>query len=207
VINNLHVAGNPYIAARVDPSVKERFATLARQQGLSESQLLKRLVETAVTGTRSETPVQLGAVSPPPTTGKISVRLRSDDLLLLRERAQNRQMPTGTFVSLLIRSHLRRLTPPADLGAAGSQRERGPGGCGRSHSQSHCPCTESWRDDLWSRSRGSSGAPDWCSARIDFDFQQKQLITLCQDNGVLIMQFENNVWPMPQSTPSNEQNN
>jgi amidase len=39
------------------------------------------------------------------------VRLRVDDLLLLRERAENRQMPTATYVSLLIRSHLRRLAP------------------------------------------------------------------------------------------------
>ena len=39
------------------------------------------------------------------------MRLRSEDLLLLRERARARQMPTGTYVSLLIRAHLRALTP------------------------------------------------------------------------------------------------
>lgn len=44
-------------------------------------------------------------------TGRLSIRLRSDDLLLLRERAKAREMPTSTYVSLLIRSHLRALAP------------------------------------------------------------------------------------------------
>jgi hypothetical protein len=34
------------------------------------------------------------AVEPVALSGKISLRLRSDDLLLLRERAENRQSPT-----------------------------------------------------------------------------------------------------------------
>jgi hypothetical protein len=38
-------------------------------------------------------------------------RARSDDLLVLRERAKARAMPTSTYVSLLVRSHLRALTP------------------------------------------------------------------------------------------------
>jgi len=47
------------------------------------------------------------------------VRLRSDDLLLLRERSRARDMPTSTYVSLLVRSHLRALAPlpPAELEA------------------------------------------------------------------------------------------
>jgi hypothetical protein len=44
-------------------------------------------------------------------SGRISVRLRDDDLVLLRERARARQMPTSTYVSLLVRSHLRALKP------------------------------------------------------------------------------------------------
>jgi hypothetical protein len=37
--------------------------------------------------------------------------LRTDDLLLLRERACARELPTSTYVSLLVRSHLRALAP------------------------------------------------------------------------------------------------
>jgi hypothetical protein len=44
-------------------------------------------------------------------SGRLSVRLRSNDLLLLRERAAGRDMPTSTYASLLIRAHLRTLTP------------------------------------------------------------------------------------------------
>ena len=53
----------------------------------------------------------LGVVKREPLHGKISIRLRSDDLQLLRERASSRDMPTATFVSYLIRAHLHRLAP------------------------------------------------------------------------------------------------
>jgi hypothetical protein len=49
--------------------------------------------------------------------------------------------------------------------------------------------------------------PGLCPSRLDFDFQRKELITMCQHTGMLVMQFENNVWPMRESTPSIEQNN
>ena len=47
-----------------------------------------------------------------------------------------------------------------------------------------------------------AGGPDWCSARLDFDFAKKQLTTMCQDNGLLIMQFAPSTWPFKESTPS-----
>jgi hypothetical protein len=49
--------------------------------------------------------------------------------------------------------------------------------------------------------------PGLCPSRIDFDFERKELITMCQHTGVIVMRFENNVWPMRESTPSIEQNN
>lgn len=47
--------------------------------------------------------------------------------------------------------------------------------------------------------------PDWCASRIDFDFAKKQLITMCQDNGLLVLQMAPNTWPFPESTPSASQ--
>lgn len=91
--------------------MKERFRAVARQQGLSESALLKRLVDTALLGTGVITAPTTEPVDPVATGGKISVRLRPDDLVLLRERARVRSLPTSTYVSLLIRSHLRNLAP------------------------------------------------------------------------------------------------
>ena len=46
---------------------------------------------------------------------RLYVRLRPDDQLLLRERAAARRMATATYVSVLVRAHLRQLAPlPAD---------------------------------------------------------------------------------------------
>jgi hypothetical protein len=99
------------IAARFTPDTKERFATVARQHGVSESALLKRLVDAALMTAAVAKAPAVESVAPVAASGKLSVRLRSDDLLLLRERATARDMPTSTYVSLLIRSHLRSLAP------------------------------------------------------------------------------------------------
>ena len=95
------------ITARVTSELKERFAALARYQALSESALLKRLVEAALVAVTAVKPPVTEVVEPVPIDGKISVRLRTDDLLQLRDRARARVMPTSTYVSFLIRSHLR----------------------------------------------------------------------------------------------------
>ena len=72
---------------------------------------LKRLVDASLVSTTAVNPPSPGAVEPVNATGRLSIRLRSDDLLVLRERAKARAMRTSTYVSLLVRSHLRALTP------------------------------------------------------------------------------------------------
>jgi hypothetical protein len=99
------------IAARVTADMKQGFTAMAHRQGVSESTLLKRLIEASLVSagahpTRVDEPVE-----PVRNGARVSMRLRADDLLLLRERARCRQIPTGTYVSLLIRAHLRALTP------------------------------------------------------------------------------------------------
>jgi hypothetical protein len=42
---------------------------------------------------------------------RVCIRLRPDDRLLLRERALARGMPSATYVSVLLRAHLRNLAP------------------------------------------------------------------------------------------------
>jgi len=46
-----------------------------------------------------------------PSSGRISVRLRDDDLYVLRERAKARSLPVSTYVSFLVRAHLRGQAP------------------------------------------------------------------------------------------------
>jgi hypothetical protein len=92
--------------------MKERFAGLARSQGLSESAMLKRLVDlmlrTAGAGEAPAIPAPRGS---PRGGSRLTVRLRSDDRILLRERAAARGMPQATYVSVLTRAHLRGLAP------------------------------------------------------------------------------------------------
>jgi hypothetical protein len=107
---------------------KAQFAALAHQQCLSESALLKRLVVASLAPTTVVKPLTPDIVEAVSATGRLSIRLRSDDLLLLRERARAREMPTSTYVSLLIRSHLRALAPlptPELLALKGSVAEIG----------------------------------------------------------------------------------
>jgi len=54
---------------------------------------------------------------------------------------------------------------------------------------------------------GLRGGPDWCSAQAHLDAKEGVLWTTCQDNGLLVLKFENGVWPFPTSrTPPGEQN-
>ncbi|HEM7807851.1 hypothetical protein KTE69_18205 [Burkholderia multivorans] len=49
-----------------------------------------------------------------------------------------------------------------------------------------------------------AGGPDWCASRLDFDFDRHLLTTACQDNGMLVLSFENGSWPFPESTKATE---
>ena len=88
---------------------KERFSALARHQGLSDSGLLKRMVDlmlhTAGGGETAAAPDRAERDS------RLTVRLHPTDRALLRERAAARGMPAATYVSVLMRAHLRALTP------------------------------------------------------------------------------------------------
>jgi hypothetical protein len=98
-----------HLSTWITTEVKQRFSMAASGLGLSESALLRRLV------------LQLLATAteiPPPLAGpdrvrdaRITVRLIHEDGALLQERAAARAMPASTYVSVLVRAHLRRLTP------------------------------------------------------------------------------------------------
>ena len=96
----------------IDPTTKRRFASAAARQGLSESALLKRLVDQML-ATGSED--GLAPVLPgDPRDARVTVRLLAEDKALLRERAAARTMPAATYISVLVRAHLRHLAPLPD---------------------------------------------------------------------------------------------
>jgi hypothetical protein len=98
-----------HLTTWVTRETKTRFAAVARNQGLSDSAMLKLLFDTMLqAGGGTE------GVSTDGRTGRVSrfsIRLRPDDQILLRERAAARGMPTATYVSVLTRAHLRSLSP------------------------------------------------------------------------------------------------
>jgi hypothetical protein len=100
-----------HLTTWVTRATKERFAAVARHQGLSDSALLKRLVElmlhTAGAGIASVT----ASRSRPLRGARFSVRLCADDQLLLHERAAARSLAPATYASILIQAHLRTSAP------------------------------------------------------------------------------------------------
>jgi len=96
---------------------------VAQEQLLTESAWLKRLVTAALRDAsagesvthaacpdKPRNPVLQAAEEASPSS-RVYVRLRADDRLLLRERAFARGLRSGTYVSVLVRAHLRNLTP------------------------------------------------------------------------------------------------
>src|SRR5271169_4074576 len=101
-----------FIVARVSSETKARLRALAERQQLSESALLKRLVElvllkAGLSPIITETPTGARALR----TARLMIRLRTDDQILLGERAAARGMAPATYASVLTRAHLRSLAP------------------------------------------------------------------------------------------------
>lgn len=106
-----------HLSTWITTEAKQRFSAAARQLGLSESALLRRLV-LQVLATATEAPFPLAAPDRAPDA-RITVRLVPEDRALLRKRAAARAMATSTYVSILVRAHLRRLAPLPDWELAG----------------------------------------------------------------------------------------
>jgi hypothetical protein len=106
---SLKMSDGTQLKTWVNRETKSRFAAVARQQGLSDSALLKRLICTMLqAGNAAHGAMPNDRVD---RVSRLSVRLRPDDHLLLRERALARGMPAATYVSVLTRAHLRSLSP------------------------------------------------------------------------------------------------
>ena len=101
-----------FIHCRVPVATKAAFGVLARHQGVTDSALLRRMIDLSLqsVGVVSGTDA-VGARQPSARGSRLTVRLRGDDQLLLRERAAARGMAPATYVSVLTRAHLRSLAP------------------------------------------------------------------------------------------------
>ena len=105
------MVASQFIKTRVTPETKARFRALADEQRLTESILLKRLIDLAFAGEKRPLPEEQRPAHRETRDARLYVRLRRDDQMLLRERASARHMPAATYVSVLVRAHLRTLKP------------------------------------------------------------------------------------------------
>lgn len=110
------------IKARVTVEVKREIAAVAEREMLSESAWLKRLLArelqamrgpaaTLATSCSADNGQRHGRRKGSPCDRPVLVLLRPEDRLLLDARAEARGMRPATYVSVLTRSHLRRLAP------------------------------------------------------------------------------------------------
>ena len=81
------------------------------RQQLSESALLKRLLEMTLQSAGDLPADYVDRVPDKARDARLYVRLQPDDRLLLAERAAARHLPGATYASSLIRAHLRCLAP------------------------------------------------------------------------------------------------
>jgi predicted DNA binding CopG/RHH family protein len=98
--NVAHMSDGTHLTTWVTKETKDRFAAVARHQGLSDSALLKRLVELMLQGASAAEVPTLAAADRTSRDSRLTVRIRPDDQLLLRERAAARGMAAATYVSV-----------------------------------------------------------------------------------------------------------
>jgi hypothetical protein len=112
------------LKAHVSPEIKLQAKAVAEREYLSEAAWLKRLVLREIRACDAE---RVSEGEPSQAKGNrrqgreargsvgggrpMLVRLRTEDRLLLDARAEARGMRPATYASVLLRSHLRKLTP------------------------------------------------------------------------------------------------
>src|ERR1700739_4635632 len=163
------MAAPPFVAARVTPEMKALLRVLSEREQVTESALVPQLLRTMLRGSAAEGFPKLEAQEKLSREARLTVRLAAEDRILLSGRATARGMPSATYVSVLVRSHLRNLTPlpqeelsalkrsVAELGAIGRNLNQiarvanqggKPAGPGREDLRSMLKVAEALRDHV-----------------------------------------------------------
>ena len=99
------------IACRVTSETKARVRRLAERDGITESTLLRQLLEVVLRTANIDEPPTVAMPDKVNRDSRLNVRLEPEDWRLLRERAKARGMASATYLSYLARSHLRGAAP------------------------------------------------------------------------------------------------
>jgi predicted DNA binding CopG/RHH family protein len=105
------MAADAFIHCRVTSDVKALVRRLAEREGINESTLVKQLLEFVLrTSAMTELPAP-AALDKVNRGARVYVRLAAEDWRLLKARSTARDVPSATYVALLVRSHLRGAAP------------------------------------------------------------------------------------------------
>ena len=99
------------LKTRVTQETKQIVEAAARRQQLTESAWLRRLVVTTLQSAGVSAEAIIDGPDEPPRAGRLMIRLTPQDRLLLQARAAGRGMPSATYASAVIRSHLTAAVP------------------------------------------------------------------------------------------------
>jgi antitoxin component of RelBE/YafQ-DinJ toxin-antitoxin module len=99
------------IACRVTSETKARVRRLAERDGITESALLRQLLDVVLRTANLDEPPTVSSSQKVNRDARLNVRLEPEDWRLLRERAVARGMASATYLSYLARSHLRNAAP------------------------------------------------------------------------------------------------
>jgi hypothetical protein len=99
------------IACRVTSQMKARVRCLAEREGITESALLRQLLEVVLRTAGLDEPPAMAVADKVNRDARLNVRLELEDSRLLKERARARGMASATYLSYLARCHLRGAAP------------------------------------------------------------------------------------------------
>jgi predicted DNA binding CopG/RHH family protein len=104
------MAADAFIICRVTSETKARVRALAARDGIGESTLIKQLLDVVLRTSSSDAvaPVVAERVV---DCERLNVRLATEIGRLLRERARGQGMPSATYASSALRSHLLGAAP------------------------------------------------------------------------------------------------
>jgi len=105
------VSATELLKTRVTPDTKRIIQALAQRQQLTESAWLRRLIDVTLqtAGASQSDDTDRERITIRAT--RLTIRLVAEDQLLLKARASARGMAAATYVSMLVRAHLRGLSP------------------------------------------------------------------------------------------------
>jgi antitoxin component of RelBE/YafQ-DinJ toxin-antitoxin module len=105
------MSANAFIQCRVTSETKALIQAVADRERITESTLVRQLLETVLRASTAGVDPGLDPPAKVSREARLSVRLAPDDRVLLTERAGARDMAAATYVSVLVRAHLRALAP------------------------------------------------------------------------------------------------